>query len=221
MPILGPIPIGDDNPTELRPWVNHALIALNVAIFVAYGFRDDYGVVVAEYGLVPALPSLLDAFAAMFLHAGAGHLIGNMLFLWIYGDNVEDALGHVGYALFYLAGGLMAALIHGLATADKLAPMIGASGAISAVLGAYLLIYPKTKITFAGLLFFVKPFKFQLWAFVALGGWFVFQLLDQMDSDLTANVAYAAHIGGFIAGFAVMGLLVMGGRVEPHWDSAR
>jgi membrane associated rhomboid family serine protease len=140
----------------------------------------------------------------MFLHGGLLHLLGNMLFLWIYGDNLEEDLGHVGYLLFYLAAGIGAGLVHVLAAPYSVVPTVGASGAIAGVMGGYLLMYPKARIDV--LFFFVVFFK--IWpipAWIVLGFWFALQLINGVASDPTGGgVAYWAHAGGFIVGLVLM-----------------
>lgn len=159
----------------------------------------------------------LTLITSMFMHGGIAHIAGNMLFLWIFGDNIEDRLGHVRYALFYLVCGLIASLAHVLTTAalatdqsSMLVPSLGASGAISGVLGGYLLLHPKRRVT-------VILFRFltDVPAYVAIGIWFAFQLISGLGmlggGSQQGGVAYAAHIGGFIAGVALIKLFDRGG----------
>lgn len=152
------------------------------------------------------LPVFFTLVTAMFMHGGIAHLAGNMLYLWICGDNVEDRLGHLGYLAFYLLCGVLSGLIHVFSTLffgqDIFTPCLGASGAISAVLAGYLLLFPRKHIAF---LFFF--FVFSMPAYVAIGLWFVFQLsngLGALGGEQAGGVAYAAHIGGFIAGFLLV-----------------
>lgn len=159
-------------------------------------------------GLQPTgVPVFFTLITAMFMHGGIAHLAGNMLYLWICGDNVEDRLGHMGYLVFYLLCGLLSGLAHVFSTLffgqDLFTPCLGASGAISAVLAAYLLLFPRKRILF---LFFF--FVFSMPAFVAIGLWFIFQVsngLGALGGEQAGGVAYAAHIGGFIAGFLLLG----------------
>lgn len=158
----------------------------------------------------------LTLFTSMFMHGGIAHLLGNMLFLWIFGDNIEDRLGHARYLTFYLICGVLASLAHVLTTAafagqteDMLVPSLGASGAISGVLGGYMLLHPKRQVT-------VIMFRFltQVPAYVAIGLWFLFQLVSGLGmlggGSQSGGVAYAAHIGGFIAGVLLIKLFDMG-----------
>jgi membrane associated rhomboid family serine protease len=216
------IPIHDTIRSERWPIVNYALIAL-----CAWGFwleisaGPDLDVFVNEHALLPARfvksiarsgfePSLFAPFVtSMFLHAGFTHFAGNMLFLWIFGDNVEDRMGHLGYALFYLAGGVAAGATHVLVNPSSVVPTVGASGAIAAVMGAYMLLYPGSRIVTLVIVFlFVRTVEVPAYAW--LGLWFVFQLLaGGMDGGAPdhGGVAVFAHIGGFAFGAAVVLLL--------------
>ena len=156
-------------------------------------------------------------FAAMFMHGGVLHIAGNMLFLWIFGNNVEDAMGKAKFIGFYLAGGLVAAFAQFLAGPNAAVPTLGASGAIAAVLGGYALLYPKARvITLIFIIFFVTIFE--LPALIVLGGWFLFQLLDASSQPLGGGggVAYFAHIGGFLFGLLVIKLLAT--QYDPYYD---
>jgi membrane associated rhomboid family serine protease len=161
-------------------------------------------------GLQPTPISVyITLITAMFMHGGLGHIIGNLLFLWVFGDNLEDFLGHGRYLLFYLATGILASLAHVYTTvltdANMLVPMLGASGAISGVLGGYLMLFPRRRV-------WVLLFRFivQVPAIVAIGIWFVFQLVSGLGllgaGTQAGGVAYAAHIGGFVAGFLLIRL---------------
>jgi len=205
------LPVGDDNPRKRTPVVNYLLLAANLAVF-AYLFLlhgSEYGSIVSKYGLVPRL--MLDDPAgqawklvtAMFLHGGTTHLIGNMLFLWIAGDNVEDRLGHGSYLFFYLFSGVVANLGHVMMTSgpSALVPCIGASGAIAGVLGAYMVWFPRRRIRFWYFFFFLMGF-FSIPSAYAIGFWFLEQLYlkSLADRSIYIGVAYWAHIGGFVAG---------------------
>jgi membrane associated rhomboid family serine protease len=153
----------------------------------------------------------------MFMHGGFMHLAGNMLYLWIFGNNIEDVLGKIGYLLFYLAGGLVAALSHILANPLSDVPMVGASGAISAVLGAYIVLFPRAHVIILLWVVFVVRF-IPVPAFLVLGVWFVMQLSGVLgDSGTGGGIAWFAHIGGFLAG--VVMILVSGARAKrnPRW----
>jgi len=201
------IPISDQNPTRTTPYVTYVLIALNVLAFLLerqlIGQHGE-SYVISGYGLVPtrisADPSgeAFTVFTSMFMHGGLGHLAGNLLFLWIFGDNVEDAIGHVRYVAFYLSCGVCAALAQVLTNIESPAPMVGASGAIAGVLGAYLVLYPRAPITV-----FVGFFLISLPAWVVVGFWFLLQLSGgwaALGLDTSSGVAFFAHIGGFLAG---------------------
>ncbi len=217
------IPVGDENRTTRTPWVNHALIVINVAVFIwMLAFCRDPKALIDQYGFLPAHPTAVGWLSSMFLHGGFEHIIGNMLFLWIFGDNVEEKFGHVGYLLFYLVGGIFADFIHAHVISEpmKLIPTIGASGAISAVMGAYVFMFPKSRVRFWGFIwlfvFFFRTFSFRLSTWFAVGGWFLLQLLSN-DPTGTDSVAYGAHIGGFIFGAALTGLLLIAGLIQTNW----
>ena len=200
------IPIGDVNPRRRFPFINYTLIAVNVGIFIVYFFRPGYEEIVRNYGLIPAAFSFRDLFTSAFLHGGLFHLFGNMLYLGIVGDNVEDRLGHLGYLMFYLLSAAAAGLVHIAFNMGSPIPTIGASGAVSGVLGAYALLFPFSRIKFLffiWLIFFVRVGTFYLPAVVAIGLWFVMQLFLSFwmkAHPAMGGVAYWAHIGGFLFG---------------------
>jgi membrane associated rhomboid family serine protease len=209
------IPLRDEIPTRRVPVVNYALIAVNILIFVWMALSSDEASV-TRFALIPSnftqgvtLGDVLSIFTSMFMHAGLAHIGGNMLYLWIFGDNVEDRLGHFGYLAFYLFGGLVASLTHLFTNFDSPVPTVGASGAIAAVLGAYLVLYPQSRIvTFIPIGMFMRLTLVP--AAVVLGLWFVIQFFNGMialgGADV-GGVAVWAHIGGFIAGVVVAKLL--------------
>lgn len=207
------IPLGDaPNDSDRVPWVNYALIAVNVLVFVwaRASHRDAvaYGRWVQEWGLVPAAPRLEAFLTHMFMHGGFLHLAGNMLYLWVFGDNVERRLGHGGYLLFYVAGGLAAVLV--FRTLDPLAtvPLVGASGAIFGVEGYYFLAFPRNQVRI--LVWILLVFTFWVPARLVLGLSFVtnlFAVLSPQAGEAGGGVAYAAHVGGFVAGFLLAGLI--------------
>lgn len=205
-------PIRDHNPSGRRPYVGWLLIGLNVLIFAAYyPLFDDaraLNLFFADWALVPARLSegqgAHTLVSSMFLHGGVLHLAGNMLFLWIFGDNLEDVLGHFGFLLFYLASGLAAGMAQYLAAPGSAVPMVGASGAIAGVMGGYLLLFPRARID---LLFFIVIFfrVFTVPAWLMLGMWFGFQLVGGASAPADAGgVAYWAHAGGFAAGLVLI-----------------
>lgn len=205
-------PIRDHNPSLRRPYVTWILIALNIAIFLGTWpfLKSDEEVFVLfdAWGMVPSHVMLGEDWegivTSMFLHAGWMHLIGNMLFLWIFGDNLEDALGHAKYLGFYLACGIAAALIQFMADPFSPIPMVGASGAIAGVLGGYLLMFPKARVDI--FLFFLIFFRIiAVPAWIMLGLWFAIQVFSgvSMPSD-EGGVAYWAHAGGFVAGLVLI-----------------
>lgn len=204
-------PFRDHNPSRRTPFITWGLIALNVAIFLSYGFETNENALFAVYtswGLQPVeiwqgqdLHALLTT---MFFHGGWMHLIGNMVFLWIYGDNLEDQMGHTGFLVFYLLGGLAATTAQVVIAPFSPVPLVGASGAIAAVMGGYLLLFPKARIDM--LFFIVVYFRiFSLPAWIVLGLWFAMQLASGFAmADAMGGVAYWAHAGGFVAGLLMV-----------------
>lgn len=204
-------PIRDHNPSGRTPYVTYALIVLNVVIFVSTWHLSasprQLLAFYADYALVPVFLSQGDGFTglltSMFLHGGLAHLAGNMLFLFIFGDNMEDEMGHFGFFFFYLAAGIAAGLIHYLSAPYSNVPTVGASGAIAGVMGGYLLLYPRARIDIILILIvFFKIFPIPAW--ITLLIWFGMQLIGGVGSDPNGGgVAYWAHAGGFLAGIVL------------------
>jgi len=202
-------PIRDHNPSNRTPFVTWALIAVNVVIFLGYypglsgnermlmAFFDDWALVPGEFLSGQERHTVLTS---MFLHGGWMHLIGNMLFLYIFGDNLEDLMGHVWFLAFYLASGAAAAMGQVAANPGSDIPMVGASGAIAGVMGAYLLFFPRARIDVLVLIvIIIKIFTIPAW--LMLGLWFALQLANGLVIDMGGGgVAYWAHAGGFVAG---------------------
>jgi len=191
-------PYKDENVSKTKPYITYALIVINVTIFI--WSLLDYENIINSYGFKPAEFAIITLFTSMFLHGGIDHIFGNMWFLWIFGDNVEDKLGKVKYIVFYLLSGIAAALVHYLTNIDSFIPTIGASGAISGVLGAYLAFFPKVRVHVAsGYYHGTVP------AYFMLVFWFVLQLIFGGASLLGgrgSGIAFWAHIGGFVFGYA-------------------
>jgi membrane associated rhomboid family serine protease len=231
-------PIGDDNSDRrIQPIVNYAIIAVNILVFVflqgiggndafTYAFSlvpreimtgtDLVGLqtvtdtITGQTGQIQNYPTRLPVYfnflSSMFMHGGFSHIFGNMLFLWVFGDNIENRLGHIRYAIFYLLCGFAAALGQILMQTDSIVPMLGASGAISGVLGGYLLLFPKRSVKAIIFNFFTT-----VPAYVALGIWIVYQIVQgYLTPAGTGGVAYAAHIGGFIAGLVLVKIFAIG-----------
>ncbi|MCB2128399.1 MAG: rhomboid family intramembrane serine protease [Rhodobacteraceae bacterium] len=219
-------PIRDHNPSLRTPFVVYALIAANIAVFMVelpyLGDERSASILFRDWALIPAAVTqsgaLQGIFTSMFLHAGLLHLAGNMLFLWIFGDNMEDQLGHLGFLIFYLACGALAAIAHVAADPLSVVPTVGASGAIGGVMGGYLLLFPRAKVDI--LVIFIIFFRiFTIPAFVMLGIWFALQIFSGISvSAASGGVAYWAHAGGFIAGivFALPAWLRRGAR--GYWQ---
>jgi len=209
------IPLRDENPARTFPLITISLIAANVAVFI-YQLtlpEPDLHRFIAGFGLIPAeilgrapqihtaLPPPLTLLTSQFLHGGIFHLLGNMLYLWIFGNNIEDLLGRVRFLLFYLLCGSLAAIAHLILNPYSTLPMVGASGAIAGVLGAYLITFPRARVTVLIFVFFFITTT-QVPALIVLGIWFVMQFLYVFSAPGGggASIAYMAHIGGFLAG---------------------
>ena len=200
-------PYKDDNPRILVPYVTYGLIGLNLFIFLfqfSMGMNDPEAeaIFIYTFGLIPAQFSIITIFTSMFLHGGISHIIGNMWFLWLFGDNVESVLGHVKYAIFYMLCGIIAAVTQILVDPSSEIPMVGASGAIAGILGLYMMRFPHARVhVFAFIIIFFTTFRVP--AIIVLGFWFFNQLTNGMGTlglDTTGGVAWFAHIGGFITG---------------------
>jgi membrane associated rhomboid family serine protease len=223
-----PIPVGDLNKTRTTAWINWLLIATNCAVFAWYFHADRYESTIATYGLVPNhWDNWKTLITSMFLHGDVMHLLGNMLFLYIAGDNVEDRLGHLPYLIFYLLAGLAGAAAHiafSLHFGDGGITTVGASGAISGVMGAYLVFFPRSQIKFIiWLIIFVRAFTLPSWG--VIGFWVVSQVIMARNQwhgvadKEAAMVAVFAHLGGFAFGF-IVGILVrmFGKSPKRHHD---
>jgi membrane associated rhomboid family serine protease len=211
------LPLKDDNPTNTFPFVTVGLIVANCFVFyhqltlnlpASQRFIFQWGaipyqIVHGEILYGPGLfPPVLTLFSAMFLHGGFLHLIGNMLYLWIFGNNIEDTLGHFRFMIFYLLAGLGAGLAQVFSDPQSTVPMIGASGAVAGVLGAYLLLFPRARIlTLMFIFIFIRMIRIP--ALIVLGFWFLVQLLS-VTSGFETGVAFFAHIGGFVAGLILV-----------------
>lgn len=224
------IPLSDTIRARRTPWATYSLLAANIGLFglLAVSGLTDYDQVIRDYGLTPFrvlrsldLDAVSDLLTSMFLHGSLLHLGSNMLYLWIFGDNVEDALGPFSYLLFYLMGGLVASLAHILVNPTSRIPTVGASGAIAAVLGAYLVLYPASRVrTLIPLGFLVRITV--LPAAVVLSFWFVIQLFQGFlsfgaNADV-GGVAVWAHVGGFVMG-AVLAWIIVPGRSKDRWHN--
>jgi rhomboid family protein len=211
-------PISDVIPSRTTPVVTFALIAINALAFLYELQLDEYGLelLVRANGVVPVAFTWPDVLTSMFLHGGWLHFLGNMLYLWIFGDNVEDRFGHFGYLLFYLTCGALAAVGQALVHPDSAVPMIGASGAIAGVMGAYLVLYPHSRVL-AGvfIVFFFDIIEIPAVFFLLV--WFLMQLFSGVGSVVESaqgGVAFMAHVVGFLAG-------VIAGFIASAFDSSR
>ena len=214
------LPIRDHNPSQRTPYVTYALIAANVLVFLSYfSLFDDpraLNLFFIEWGLIPVqlTSEPLDVVTSMFLHGGIMHLGGNMLFLWIFGDNLEDELGHLPFLGFYLVGGAAAALAQVFAEPGSTIPVVGASGAVAAVMGGYILLFPKARVDV-----FLFLFLFPLRAWIVLGLWFGLQIVNGAAADpMGGGVAYWAHAGGFVAGLLMIVPLWLKLGGQKFWE---
>lgn len=234
-------PIGDDNSDRtITPVVNYLFIGINILVFVllqgigsneqfSYAFSlvpreittgvDITGTQIVrdalngDVGQVPhyatPLPVYFNFISSMFMHGSIMHIFGNMLFLWVFGDNLENLLGHIRFAAFYIACGIAAAVAQIVMDTDSIIPMLGASGAISGVLGGYILLFPQRRVRAV-----IFNFLTEVPAFIAVGIWIAYQLVaGYLTPAGTGGVAYAAHIGGFIAGLALIKIFAIGRKV--------
>jgi len=215
------LPLKDINPTRRIPFVTYALIVANVLVFVwELSFNEsELQAVFVNFSVVPAfftqsplaLDNLLDIFRSMFFHGGIAHIGGNMLYLWLFGDNIEDRFGIFFYLVIYFASGVVAALAQILIDPYSQIPLVGASGAIAGVLGAYLVLFPGIRVR--GLIFlgyFARITELPAW--IVLGFWFILQLLNGVLSlgvQTGGGVAFFAHVGGFVVGLAMAGVLML------------
>jgi len=216
------IPLRDVIPSRTTPWVTLAIIGLNVAVFVVELSLspEDLPRFFFAHGLIPAHFTWVSAVSSMFLHDGWLHIGGNMLSLWIFGDNVEDRLGHVRFLIFYLLVGLVAVLAQTASDTTSTLPLIGASGAIAGVMGAYFVTFPTSRVlVLVFLLFFVDVVEIP--AILYLGFWFLLQLIEGVGrigmSGATGGVAFWAHAGGFLSGIAGVWLFKKPERQRVEW----
>ncbi|MDD5434485.1 MAG: rhomboid family intramembrane serine protease [Nitrospira sp.] len=212
------IPLKDDNPTSTYPYVTIGIIILNVIVFFyEVSLGSYFPAFMDRYGAKPLLlltmtsphgypSSYITVFTSMFLHGGLLHIAGNMLYLWIFGNNIEDSMGHFRFIIFYLLSGIIAVYTFSLVTPRSVIPMVGASGAVSGVLGAYLILFPRAKVlTLVPFGFYIQLIKVP--AVFVLGMWIVVQILNGSVSGRTGGgVAWFAHIGGFVGGMILIGL---------------
>jgi membrane associated rhomboid family serine protease len=217
------IPLRDVIPSRTTPGVTVSIIALNVLVFFYQSSLSERGqeYFAFAYGLVPAFFSITAVFTSMFVHAGFAHIAGNMLFLWIFGDNVEDRVGHGRFILFYVICGFSAAVAQAALYPGSRVPMVGASGAIAGVMGGYMVLYPHSRILM------LMPFPFILYELPALfflGLWFLMQFLSGLGAlaevgagDMSGGVAFWAHVVGFVVGFILIRIMRRPERQTVDW----
>ncbi|MHB8135586.1 MAG: rhomboid family intramembrane serine protease [Anaerolineaceae bacterium] len=224
------IPIKDQITTRRFPVMNYLLIGANIFVFILEWLAgSNQEAIIYQFALIPAnltsslsLGNIGDIFTSMFMHAGLAHIGGNMLYLWIFGDNVEDSMGSGKYLFFYLIGGVVASMTHIFTNPTSQIPTVGASGAIAAVLGAYLVLYPRSRVlTFIPLGYFMRLTTVP--ASIVLGLWFVFQLFNGVLSlglSDVGGVAFWAHIGGFASGVILAKLFAKqrNSTYESRWE---
>ena len=198
-------PYKDDNPRILFPFVTYTIIGINSLVFI-YQYLilppESLGHIISTYALTPAAPSVITVFTSMFMHGGLMHIIFNMWFLWIFGDNIESVLGHKRFVLFYLLCGVGAALLQIQINTGSQIPMVGASGAIAGVLGAYLIRFPRATVHVLVILIIFITF-IRVPAMIVIGFWFLSNLtagLGTLGIEETGGTAWFAHLGGFVSG---------------------
>ena len=217
------IPLRDVIPSRTKPGVTITLIVLNVLVYLfQVGLNEQVQeAFIYATAVVPAYFSFGSVFTSMFVHGGFAHLAGNMLFLWIFGDNVEDRMGHFRYLFFYLTCGVVAAMSQVMLNPESLVPMVGASGAIAGVMGAYLVLYPHSRVL---MLFPFPVFLFELPAIAFLGFWFLVQFLNGIgqlpvfqQDQISGGVAFWAHVTGFASGLILVTFLKRPERTTVDW----
>ena len=216
------IPLRDVIPSRTTPVVTIGLIVANTLVFLFQVSlpRPELRMFVQEYGLIPAQFSVPTLVTSVFLHGGWLHFIGNMWYLWIFGDNVEDRMGHLRYLAFYLICGIVAGLGHVVIGPESYLPTIGASGAIAGVMGAYFVLYPRSRIlTLIPIIVFIQIIEIPAVFFLAF--WFIMQLFSGVGSlagpNQAGGVAFWAHIAGFVAGLALVRPFRRAERLRPEW----
>ncbi|MDH4222426.1 MAG: rhomboid family intramembrane serine protease [candidate division Zixibacteria bacterium] len=223
------IPLRDNIPSQKKPIVTTIILSINILVFFyQLSLGADFEGFILKYGAIPdqimhgervtpysTFPFTLTLFTAMFLHGGLWHLLGNMLYLWIFGDNIEERLGHLRFLILYIVSGLAASFAHIFMSPNSQLPMVGASGAIAGILGAYMIEFPYAKIlTLVFFGFFIRVVSIP--AFFVLGFWFILQLIyasTTLGVSGGGGIAWFAHIGGFLAGIILFRLL----RKRSHW----
>lgn len=217
------IPLRDENPTRTFPFITVAIIAINILVFIyELNLGEGLQVKIEQFAAVPynithmiSLSVLLTLVTSIFLHAGFAHIVGNMLYLWVFGNNIEDRLGHIKFIFFYLLCGIVATLGHVFTSAGSKIPLIGASGAISGVLGAYIILYPRARILVLVPLFIMWRI-IRVQAVWFLGFWIILQFIygsasfALADASSQGGVAWFAHIFGFFAGWVFLGVFIKG-----------
>ena len=216
-------PFADENPTNKKPVISWLIIFACSSIFLNQIFDPVYITeqTFLSFGMIPAIlfgyselsghlkiiPPFLSIFTSMFLHGGWMHIVGNMTYLYIFGDNIEERLGKLKFIIFYLITGIVAAFSQAIIDPTSTTPMIGASGAVAGVLGGYLVLYPRANIkVFFWFIIFVKVIRIR--AFIVLGGWIIIQFISFNGTDVNSSgVAYAAHIGGFMSGVLLINIM--------------
>ncbi|MDZ4177785.1 MAG: rhomboid family intramembrane serine protease [Coriobacteriia bacterium] len=225
------IPIYDDNPTRSFPLLTITFIACNIAAFIFEVTREpgELSALIVTYGFVPArffaeplsTGNLFSLLTAMFLHGGWLHLGGNMLYLWIFGNNIEDRLGKLRFVAFYLGCGVLASLAQAFIDPASTVPLVGASGAIAGVLGAYLVLYPRARVVAVIPIFFIIELA-TIPAVFVIGLWFLLQLAQGIGSiGMMSGVAWWAHVGGFVAGMLAVAPLAASDLIRRARDRRR
>lgn len=224
-------PFKDDNPTQTTPFITIAIITVNILAYlweILSPAGEKY--IIYNYGAIPsgllsfektqALHPMVTVFSSMFLHGGLLHIGGNMLYLWIFGNNIEDRLGHFRFLIFYIVSGIIASYAHAISSPSSTVPMIGASGAVSGVLGAYILLFPHARVhTLIFFGFFIQVVKIP--ALIVIGFWAIIQVVNGILSQgllPQSGVAWLAHIGGFLTGLLTIKIWLPKRRFKEKWS---
>jgi len=209
------LPVQEGNPPKKFPLVNVLLIALNSYVFFKTALRPSFDHIIWSWGFIPAHPHLRDVFSSMFLHASLLHLVGNMYFLYVFGDNVEDRLGGFNYLLAYFMAGLGACFLQYMIDPHSTLPLVGASGAISGICALYMVIFPWQKMRLQFFFLIFPIFSIPARAFFVVGIWFLEQYFMATHSDPTlGGVAFWAHVGGFLVGIALSPFLIPSQKIR-------
>ncbi len=218
------IPIEKDNPVYATPWIVYFLVVINTLIFIPTKYFLPFEEIARQFGFVPAKHELFSLFSSMFLHGGIMHILGNMIFLWLFGDNVEDVIGPLFFLFTYLLGGLCATFLHYSFNLNSTTPCIGASGAISGIVGIYIVFFPKAKVDLVIYFYRFEVKTIETTALCAIGAWLSEQtilgvFMQSLNLSKYFGVAFWAHVGGLLAGVVMGYILIFAGFREKYYKN--